>query len=96
MRPIPEKLHPVLLPVAHRVFWWGDAQAWLKDTSRFVAQVMTCGDWNDTFLTLTALGEETFKQVLTNPPPGVFDPKSWTFWHCHYHLEVPPLPTRKL
>ena len=93
---VPSQVRPALLAVAGRVFWWGEPEAWLEDVSRFLAQVMTFGDWHDTVLTLTLLGEVRFRQVLANPPPGVFDVKSWTYWHRRYRLLVPPLPVRKL
>jgi hypothetical protein len=85
-----------LLPVAARVFWWGNPEAWLNDPLRFAAQVMTYGDWNDTALTLELLGDSLFIMALQNPPAGVFDIKSWTYWHHRYHLNVPSLPVRKL
>ena len=93
---IPEDLRPVLMPVAKRVFWWGNPNDWLDDQVRFVAQVMTFGDWDDTALVWKSLGDSVFRQVLIDPPPGVFDPKSWSYWHQRYHLQVPPLPARKL
>ena len=93
---IPEHLRPALLPVAKRVFWWGNPEEWLDLPIRFTAQVMTFADWDDTVLTYKLLGDSAFQQVLRNPPPGVFDIKSWTFWHHRYHMQVPPLPTRKL
>jgi hypothetical protein len=93
---IPEDLRPALIPIAKRVFWWGAPEEWLEDAVRFVAQVMTFGDWNDTALTLKLLGDSLFRQVLESPPPGVFDIKSWTYWHHRYQMSVPPLPFRKL
>ena len=93
---VPDYFRSALGPVARRVFWWGDPEDWLDDAIRFTAQVMTFGDWDDTALTIGLLGDSVFRQVLQNPPPGVFDVKSWTFWHCHYKMPVPPLPVRKL
>jgi hypothetical protein len=55
---------------------------------------MTFGDWEDTALTLRLLGDDLFRRVLANPPAGVFDIESRTYWHCRYHLEAPPLPTK--
>jgi hypothetical protein len=86
----------LLLPVARHVFWWGNAEEWLDDAIRFTAQVMTFGDWDDTVLVWRLLGDSMFRQVLQSPPPGVFDIKSWTYWHRRYELAVPPLPERKL
>lgn len=93
---VPPHLRPALAPVAKRVFWWGDSEEWLDDGIRFIAQVMTFGDWDDVALTLRLLGDSAFQQVLQDPPPGVFDIKSWTFWHCHYNKPIPPLPVRRL
>ena len=93
---IPADARPALLPVASRVFWWGKPEEWLNDAIRFTAQVMTFGDWNDTALVWKLLGDSMFQAVLLNPPPGVFDIKSWTYWHVRYHLDVPPLPERQL
>jgi len=94
--PVPQHLRAQLLPLARKVFWWGTPEEWLDDTVRFTAQVMTFGDLNDLRITLELLGDSAFRAVLANPPPGVFDIKSWNFWHLRYQLEVPPLPTRKL
>ncbi len=96
MTPVPKSTRALLLPVAKRVFWWGDPEEWLDDMSRFAAQVMTYGDWDDVVLTLKLLGNSAFQGVLENPPPGVFDIKSWTFWHLYFRRPVPPLPVRKL
>lgn len=86
-----------LIPIARRVFWWGNPEEWVQNSHRLAAQVMTYGDWEDTTFTLEILGDEAFQNVLRDPPPGVFDLKSWTFWHVHYHMPaVPPLPIRKL
>jgi len=95
-RVLPPAVQTALLPVAARVFWWGNPQAWLNDPLRLATQVMTYGDWNDTVITLELLGESLFKQVLQNPPAGVFDLKSWLYWHHHFHLEAPPLSARRL
>jgi len=92
----PPVVPAALLPVARRVFWWGNPRDWLNEPSRFTAQVMTYGDWNDTVLTLELLGESAFKSVLKNPPAGVFDLKSWLYWHHYFLLQAPPLPGRRL
>jgi hypothetical protein len=85
-----------LLPVVKRVFWWGTPEEWLEAPLRFFAQVMTYGDFDDVRTTLVLLGKDAFAHVLDNPPPGVFDVKSWTFWHLYYQRAVPPMPVRKL
>jgi hypothetical protein len=93
---VPDQVRPALLAVASRVFWWGNPDEWLDDSVRFAAQVMTFGDWDDTKLVSQMLGDSIFQQVLADPPAGVFDAKSWSYWHHRYHLNVPPMPSRKL
>jgi hypothetical protein len=91
---IPEQFRAAMLPVAKRVFWWGKPEEWMNDVTRFTAQVMVFGDWDDTTLTWKLLGDSAFLQVLAHAPPGVFDSKSWAYWHHRYQLDVPALPTR--
>jgi hypothetical protein len=67
-QPVPEVTREFLLPVARSVFWWGQAEQWLDHTGRFVAQVMTYGDWEETSLALGLLGDEVFQEVLKDPP----------------------------
>src|SRR5947208_1501879 len=91
-RPLPPAVRNELRSVARKVFWWGEPNEWLDDAVRFVAQVMTYGDLEDIRTTLRLLGNSAFLTVLDDPPPGVFDVISWTFWHRRYNREVPPLP----
>jgi hypothetical protein len=93
---VPDLMRPALIPIAKRVFWWGEPEEWMEDAVRFAAQVMTYGNWDDTTLALNLLGDSVFRQALQTPPAGVFDIKSWNFWHLHYQQDVPPLPTRQL
>ena len=93
-KPIPPIYRSALLPVARRVFWWGQPEDSMQDVIRFTAQVMVFGDWSDTTLTCRLLSPSLFRQVLAQPPPGLFDPKSWSFWHHYFQITPPPLPRR--
>jgi len=87
----------VLEHIARRLFWWKSAQEALADPTRFAAQVMTYGNWEDVQDSLRILGEPLFRETLKQPPSGVFDARSWNYWHIKFQmLPVPPLPTRKL
>jgi hypothetical protein len=68
----------------------------MEDCRRFVAQVMTFGDWNETLLTMNLLGTEPFRQALLDAPAGIFDIKSWTYWHQRLQLPLTPLPRRRI
>ncbi len=99
--PPPETEAPGLPPdlerLARRMFWWKtptEALAWPR---RFLAQVMTLGTWDDLHVARRYWTEADFRAVLLDPPPGVFDARSWSYWHCVFGIEpVPPLPWRRL
>jgi len=83
--------------VARRLFWWLSPAQALANPLRFAAQVMTYGNWEDVQISVAILGEDVFRQALANPPAGVFDGRSWSFWHVRFGIKpVPPIPTRKL
>jgi len=83
--------------VAQRVFWWqGPADA-LADPVRFLAQVMVYGTVEDLAVARRHFPPEAFRRVLDEPPAGVFDPRSWAYWHVVFGLEPPAeLPRRKI
>ena len=86
-----------LQDVARRVVWFKPPEEALKDVRLFLAHVMTYGTLNDIATTLGHFSERDFEAVLNDPPPGVFDRRSWTYWNVRYHREpVPELPKRKL
>ena len=90
-------LTPALVKVAQRLFWWKSPTEALADPRRFAAQVMTLGNWEDVQVARTALGEACLREVLLRPPPGVFDERSWVYWHAVFGITpVPPLPRRSL
>jgi hypothetical protein len=88
--------HSDLQTVAKRVVWFKAPDDALKDVKLFLAHVMTYGTLNDITTTLQHFSEDDFEDVLRDPPSGIFDRRSWTYWHVRYHREpVPDLPTRK-
>jgi hypothetical protein len=90
-------LEAELLPVAAKVCWWCAPGEALEDLPRFLAQVMTYGDWQDVRTAMGAFGEEALQAVLDNAPPGVFDVRSWNYWHRYFgRMTVPDLPRRRL
>jgi hypothetical protein len=83
--------------VALRLFWWKSPSEALVDRRRFTAQVMTLGNWEDVQMTRRELGEGCLREALLRPPPGVFDERSWYYWHAVLEIQpVPPLPQRSL
>jgi len=83
--------------IARRVCWWQSAETTLQDTSRFLCQVMVFGTWTDVCFLLNKYGKAPFRQALQSAPPGLFDHRSWHYWHHRLKvLPVPELPARAL
>ena len=84
-----------LQKVAKRVVWFKKPEDTLQDTKLFLAHVMTYGTLSDITTTLHYFSESDFESVLDDPPPGIFDRRSWTYWNVRYRREpVPALPRR--
>ena len=83
--------------VASRLFWWKTPADALADSRRFLAQVMTYTTIEDLAVVEKHFPESAFRDVLTNPPAGVFDPRSWNYWHVRFGITpTPELPKRRL
>jgi hypothetical protein len=83
--------------VASRLFWWKTPAEALAYPSRFLAQVMTYGTLEDLAVVRRHFPDSAFRDVLADPPPGVFDPRSWAYWHVRFGIEpTPAMPTRNL
>jgi len=75
-----------------RLFWWDDGHP--RSPHRIAAQVMMFGNLDDIHETGERFGSGIFGEVLDNPPSGLFDKKSWCFWHKKLGRPVPPLPVQ--
>jgi hypothetical protein len=88
---------PELLEIARRVCWWQRPEETLADPVSFVARVMTLGSWDEVRAVRTRVGGWPFRRVLQHPPAGLFDPRSWHYWHHALGFAfVPPLPQRRI
>lgn len=95
MKPLP--VTPNLMRVARRVVWYKEPEAALRDSVHFLAHVMTYGTLEDIIAIENVIGPDDLLEVLQNAPPGVFDARSWSYWHLKLgRLPVPPLPIRRL
>lgn len=82
--------------VAERLFWWKSPDEALAHPRRFLAQVMTYGTVEDLVTTLQHFPKSALREVLSDPPPGVFDPRSWNYWHVFFGIApTPELPKRR-
>lgn len=78
-----------------RLFWWKDHVD--PTPQRIAAQAMVYGNLEDIRKVRQLYGDSIFAEVLENPPRGVFDAKSWVFWHKKMNrAAIPPLPLQPL
>jgi hypothetical protein len=82
--------------IARQLFWWQTPEASLSDPRRFLAQVMTLGNWDEVHWVGEFFGLDAFKDTLLNAPPGVFDGRSWAYWHAFFGLPEAEMPHRSL
>jgi hypothetical protein len=78
-----------------RLFWWKNESP--PSPLRVAAQVMVYGSLDDFQRVRKLHGNQIFSEVLDNPPRGVFDAKSWVFWHKKLNRQtIPPLPPQPI
>lgn len=83
--------------VARRLVWWKEPEEALRDSHRLLAQVMALGTVEDLRAAKRHFSDEDFRAVLADAPPGVFDVRSWAYWHLVLGMgEAPGLPRREI
>ena len=84
-----------LLQVARRVMWFEEPERALADPLQFLAHVMVFGTREDLQVLRGIVGKDDYRAVLEHAPPGIFDARSWAYWHlvCG-RRPTPPLPVR--
>jgi hypothetical protein len=93
MTPLPHTSE--LLNVARRVVWFKEPEEALAEPLLFLAHVMTYGTREDLGALRGVVGPSDFAEVLENAPPGIFDARSWAYWHLVCDRgPAPPLPVR--
>ncbi|MGO9483861.1 MAG: hypothetical protein ACLPX9_04660 [Rhodomicrobium sp.] len=94
MKPIAPS--PALRAVAERVVWFKEPDEALASPVHFLAHVMTYGTPEDLAVVAKAVPRDAFREVLDNPPPGIFDARSWAYWNLAVAniSPAPPMPVR--
>jgi len=82
--------------IAKRVLWWKPPAESLANLNDFLCRVMALGLWEDWVYVIKKFGEDSLRVALKTAPPGVFDPRSWHYWHYRFgYSEVPAMPKRE-
>jgi hypothetical protein len=84
-----------MLRVAPNVIWFEPAERALADPIRFLAHLMTYGTAEEVAIVMRYLSLEDFREALEQAPPGIFDERSWNYWHLMTGRHPPPpMPKR--
>lgn len=82
--------------MARKYVWWQPPERTLADRHLLLAQMMTLGTVDDVRWLVGRVSEDGLRAVLRDPPVGVFNGRSWRFWHlrlgCHPEPALPARP----
>jgi hypothetical protein len=94
---IDKKYSEDLLKVAKRVIWFQKPEEALNDKIHFLNYLMTYGLEEDIAIAYKYYNKDDFKDALLNAFPGIFDIKSWNYWHIVLDMTpTPQLPQRNI
>ncbi|MDB5524403.1 MAG: hypothetical protein JWM58_2166 [Rhizobium sp.] len=83
--------------VAERTMWYKSPPDAIADTLNFIAHVLTYGTPEDVAVLRRHLSIDEIRDALDAAPPGVFDPRSWSYWNAMVgRFDAPPMPERRI
>jgi hypothetical protein len=81
------------LALAERVIWFEPPDVALRDVPRFMAYAFRYATHEDMKLLRSILSDDDMLESLADAPPGIIDPRSWSYWHVV--LGVFPTPAMR-
>jgi hypothetical protein len=88
---------PELKALARRMIWFEKPEQALADWIRLAAYTLTFGTPSDVRALRAHLSDDHLREALDRAPPGVFDPRSWAYWHLKLNGKpAPAMPVRRL
>jgi hypothetical protein len=94
MKPLPPT--PEFAAIARRVIWFEEPAQALADPVRLVTYAMTYGLPGDMKTLREYYSDDELREALDHTPPGIFDERSWAYWHLRLgRTPAPPLPQRR-
>lgn len=92
----PQQHSPELLAVARRMVWFKPPAATLADDTLFLNYLMIYGTVEDLAVARQHYDDDDFRAALRHALPGIFDPRSWAYWHARLEMgPTPPRPSRQ-
>ena len=86
-----------LLNAARQVVWWMPPEEALRNETLFLNQAMQFGTLDVVRTIRTHYSDEALRQSLRDARAGIFDRRSWAYWHTVLDMgKPPPLPVRRI
>ncbi|MEQ1694572.1 MAG: hypothetical protein ABL901_01910 [Hyphomicrobiaceae bacterium] len=93
MKPFPQT--PEFINAARRIIWFDQPEQALQDPRRLLAYALKHSTDEDMALLLAHAGLAGLREALDNAPPGIIDPRSWSYWNVKAgRYPPPPMPVR--
>ncbi len=95
MKPIPFNDETKVL--AERLIWFESPAEALADPIRFIAYAFARATHEDMKVLRIYVDDDGLKEALDKAPPGIIDPRSWSYWNLRLgRYPAPPPPKRQL
>jgi hypothetical protein len=83
------------LDLAARVIWFEPPDVALRDVTRFMAYAFRYATHEDMKVLRSILSDDDLREALASVPPGIIDPRSWSYWHVVVGVFPPPAMPRR-
>jgi hypothetical protein len=93
VKPIP--LNEQTSALAERLVWFEPAAQALADPIRFMAYAFARATHEDMKLLRNYLDDADLSEALDKAPPGIIDPRSWSYWNLKMGRYPAPPPPRR-
>ncbi len=93
MRPIPQ--NDETRGLARSLVWFETPEEALADPVRFMAYAFARATHEEMKRLRRHVSDDDLLEALAKAPPGIIDPRSWSYWNTRFgNYPPPPLPVR--
>ena len=92
-RCLPDLTDPGLLLAAGQVVWWQSPESTLQNERLFLNQAMRHGTPDVVETVRRHYDDDRLRDALRDALPGIFDRRSWAYWHLVLDMGAGPAAT---
>jgi hypothetical protein len=76
--------------LAHKLVWFETADTALADPVRFLAYAFARATHEEMRVLRRYVDDDGLREALDHAPPGIIDPRSWSYWNLRLGRYPPP------